>query len=53
MNFAHCLHIVLVNGKYTGVFRRIFFLVGVGFRVGDTWEDLSMEDISLGEETFL
>jgi hypothetical protein len=34
MSFAHCLHIVLVIGKYTDVFRRNFFLVGRGIGGG-------------------
>ena len=28
MNFAHCLHIILVIGKHTQVFRGIFFWRG-------------------------
>jgi len=30
MNFAHCLHIVLVIGKYSSVFRGIFSGGGKG-----------------------
>ena len=49
MNFAHCLHIVLVAGKHTDVFKGDFFWWG-GERV--TWEDLSMEKLFIGEENF-
>ena len=34
MNFAHCLHIILVIGKYGDVFRRDFLLWGEGRRRG-------------------
>ena len=48
MNFAHCLHIELIIGKYTDVFRRIFFwCMGGGPGLGVTWENLSMEEFSL------
>ena len=32
MNFAHCLHIVLVIGKYTNVFSGDFYGGGRGLR---------------------
>ena len=32
MNFGRCLHIVLVIGKYTDIFREDFFLVVGGSR---------------------
>ena len=34
MNFAHRLHIVLVIGKYTDIFRKDFFSGGGGARGG-------------------
>ena len=41
MNFADCLHIVLVIGKYTDILRGFFFVGGVsGERV--MWEDRSV-----------
>ena len=44
----------MVTGKRTDVFR--FFFFGLGGRVevggGVTWEDLSMEKLLMGEETF-
>ena len=52
MNFAHCLHIVLVIGKYTDIFRKNYFMVG-GLEEGVTRENLSMEYVSLGYGTFL
>ena len=48
MNFAHCLHIVLVIGKYTDIFRKDFFSVGGGLEEGITLENLSVEDVFLG-----
>ena len=50
-NFDLCLHIVMVTGKCTDVFRGIF-LVWVGVEGRVTWEDLSMEELLIGEETF-
>ena len=47
MNFAYCLHIVIVIGKYTSVLGG--FLM-VGERV--TWEKLSMEELIIGKEHF-
>ena len=35
MNFVQCLHIVLVIGKYTDVFRKNFFSGGGGAGGGD------------------
>ena len=52
MNFAHCLHIALVIGKYTGKYTfsgRIFLLGGGGRRERVTWEDLSMEEENICE----
>ena len=43
----------MVTGKCTDVFRRDFF--GLGGRVGGggvTWEDISMEELLMGEENF-
>ena len=50
-NFDLCSHIVMVTGKCTDVFRGIFGLGGGELRVV-TWEDLSMEELLMGEETF-
>ena len=50
MNFAHCLHIVLVIGKHTDISRGIFSGEGRGKRV--TWEDLSVEELFMEEENF-
>ena len=47
MNFAHCLHIVLVIMKFTDIFMKDFFLVG-GQEVGVTWKNHSVEDVFLG-----
>ena len=49
MNYAHCLHIVTVIGKYTDVFRGIF---SGGGGEGVTREDLSKEEFIMGEENF-
>ena len=54
-NFDLCLHIVMVTGKCTDVFRGIFFCLGGRVEVGGggvTREDLSMEKLLIGEETF-
>ena len=48
MNFAHCLNIVFVIGKYTDVFRGIFFWWGDQA----TWEDLSVGEIFHGGREF-
>ena len=48
MNFAHCLHIVLVIGKYTDIFRKNCLVGGGGLEEGVTRENLSVEDVSLG-----
>ena len=50
VNFAHYLHIVLVIGKQTGVFRGIFLVGGQGKKV--TWKDLSMEEFFMGEGNY-
>ena len=50
MNFAHCLHIVLVIAKYTDIFRGIFLVGALGDLV--TWENLSMEEFFVGKENF-
>jgi len=47
MKFAHSLHMVLVIGNYTDVFRGIFY-GEAGREKVVTWNDLSM-----GEGTFL
>ena len=43
-------HIVMVAEKWTDVFTGIFW--GWGGGGGGTWEDLSMGELLLGEETF-
>ena len=43
MNLVHCIHIVLVIGKYTDTF--------LG-RKKVTWEDLSMKEFFMGEVNF-
>ena len=50
-NFDLCLHIIMVTGKCTYVFSGIF-LVWEGELRGVTWEDLSMEKLLMGQETF-
>ena len=45
MNFAHCLHTVLVTWKYTDVLRGDFSGWG-------TWEDISVEEFFMGEGNF-
>ena len=53
MSFVNSLHIVLVIGKYTGVFRGDFSGGGGGDREeGVTWEDLSTEEFTMGEVNF-
>ena len=51
-NFDLCLHIVMVTGKCTDVFRGIFLVWEGELRWGGTREDLSMEKLLMGEETF-
>ena len=46
-NFDLCLHLVMVTGKCTDVFRGIFW-----FRRGVTWEVISMEELIMGEDNF-
>ena len=41
----------MVTGKCTDVIRG-FFGLGVGFRGGAIWEDLSLEEYFMGEEKF-
>ena len=41
----------MVIGKYTGVFRRIFWL-GRGCEEGDMLGELSIEEFFIGEENF-
>ena len=48
MNFAQCLHVALVIGKHTNVFRGDFFEWGDGVK----WEDISMEKILSGKKLF-
>ena len=53
MNFDHCLHIVLVIGKYTDVFRGIFLVVVWGIRLRRRKGKIfSKEKIFIGEENF-
>ena len=53
MNFAHCLHIVLVIMKFTDIFMKDFFLVGGGRRRGYSGKSfrggcfLGVRDISM------
>ena len=49
-NFDQCLHIIMVIGKCTDVFRGIFLVLGVGLREGAMWEDLSLEKYAMGEK---
>ena len=51
-NFNQCLHIVMVIGKCTDVFRRIFWLGGVVENRGLCRGKLSMEEFVMGEEDF-
>ena len=48
MHFAHCLHLVLVIGKFTGIFGG----GGGGQTERDTCEDLSMEEFFIEEDSF-
>ena len=50
-NFDQCLHIVMVIGKCTDVFRGILWL-GEGLRRGDMLGELSIEEFGMGEENF-
>ena len=52
MNFDLCLHIVMVIGKYTGVFRRIFFGLGEGLRRGGYAGGTFLREFVMGEENF-
>ena len=45
-----CLHIIMVIGKCTDVFRGIFLVLGVGLSEGAMWEDLSLEKYAMGEK---
>ena len=47
-----CLHIAMVIGKCTDVFRGIFWFGGE-FEVRGTWEDLSEEEFFHGTQDFL
>ena len=49
-NFNQCLHIIMVIGKCTDVFRGIFLVLGVALREGAMWEDLSLEKYAMGEK---
>ena len=49
-NFNQCLHIIMVIGKCTDVFRGNFLVLGVGLREGAMWEDLSLEKYAMGEK---
>ena len=51
-NFDQCLHIVMVIGKCTGVFRRIFWLEAGVEKRGDMLGELSIEEFVMGEENF-
>ena len=42
----------MVTGKCTAVFRRIFLVCGGSVERGVTLEDLSMEELLMGEENF-
>ena len=50
-NFDLCLHIVMVIGRYTGVFRRIFLVVG-GLRRGGYAGGTFHREFIMGEENF-
>ena len=50
-NFDQCLHIVMVIGKCTCVFRRIFWL-GEGLKRGGYTGGTSIEEFVMGEENF-
>ena len=53
MSFVNSLHIVLVIGKYTGVFRGDYSGDGGGdWEEGFTREDLSTEEFTVGEVNF-
>ena len=51
-NFDQCLHIVMVIGKCTGVFRRIFWLGEGVEKRGIYWGELSIEEFVMGDENF-
>jgi hypothetical protein len=50
MNFVHCLHIVLIIMKFRNVFEFFFLLGWEVWGKEVTWEDLSMEEFSIGKE---
>ena len=50
--FDLCLHIVMVFGKYAGVFRRIFFGLGEGLRRGGYAGGTFLREFLMGEENF-
>ena len=47
-----CLHIVMVTGKCTDVFKGIFGLGRGRAEWGVTREDMSMQELIMGEENF-
>ena len=49
-NFDQCLHIVMVIGKCTGVFRRIFWLEAGAEKKGICWGNFFIEEFVMGEE---
>ena len=51
-NFDQCLHIVMVIGKCTNVFRGILFCLGVGLRRGSYVGGISLEESVMGKEKF-
>ena len=51
-NFDQCLHIIMVIGKCTVVFRGFFWFWGWGCGEGAMWEDLSLEKYVMGEQKF-
>ena len=52
-NFNQGLHIVMVIGKCTGVFRRIFWLGGGFEKRGIYWEYFSSRNLSWGKKIFM
>ena len=51
-NFDQCLHTVIVTWKCTDVIKGIFLVWVRGSGEGAIWEDLSLEEYSMGEEKF-
>ena len=49
-NFDQCLHIVMVIGKCTGVFRRIFWLGGGVEKRGIFWGSFPSRNLSWGKK---